>query len=119
MEIIPDTPLPMAEDFHSKNYFGVNSIGSRFLSQIDIESLTQSMESALKRVGQESRKKKKPRIFRYYMPSLEEIKEHDEESRQNPAVPDLTSVHKERAMNEGHYIRRRRRSRENIKQERN
>jgi hypothetical protein len=117
VDIIQDIPLPMAEDFHSKNYVAVES--SRFLSQIEIECLTQSMESALKRAGQDTRKRRKSRIFRCYNPSLEEIKEHsDEELWQKPVV-DLTSMHKERAMNEGHFGRGSRRRSRGSKQDRN
>ena len=116
VEIIPDIPLPMAEDFHSKNYVAVES--SRFLSQIEIESLTQNMENALKRAAQDGRKRRKSRIFRCYNPSLEEIKEHsDDDSWQKPAI-DFTSLHKERAMNEGHFGRGSRRKSRGSKQDR-
>jgi hypothetical protein len=115
VEIIQDIPLPMAEDFCSRNYVSVDS--NRFLSQI--ESLTQSMESALKRVAQDGRKRRRSRTLRYYNPSLEEIKEHsDEELWPKPAV-DLTSLHKERAMNEGHFGRGSRRKSRGSKQEKN
>lgn len=122
MEILQDIPLPMGECYHSKNYTSSEesldcAVGSPFLSDIEIDCLQQSMESALKRLGQESRKKKQPkklRIFRYYMPCLEEIKEHDEQTEmrnhQKPKL-DLTSLHKERAMNEGHLTRYSRSSR--------
>ena len=117
VELIQDIPLPMVEDFHSKNYFAVES--SQFLSQIEIDSLTQSMESSLKRASQDSRKRKKS-ILRCYNPSLEEIKEHSEEEHrlQKPAV-DLTSLHKERAMNEGHFGRGSRRKSRGSRPDRN
>ena len=114
VDIIQDIPLPMAEDFHSKNYLAVES--GRFFSQMEIECLTQSMETALKRVAQDGRKRRKSRIFRCYNPSLEEIKEHSDEDK--PAV-DLTSLHKERAMNEGHFGRSSRRKSRGSKQDRN
>lgn len=109
VEIIQDIPLPMAEDCHSKNYVAVES--SRFLSHFDLECLTQSMDNALKRAGQDSRKRRKSRIFRCYNPSLEEIKEQTEEEHWAEPALDLMSLHKERAMNEGHFCRTRRKSR--------
>lgn len=115
MEVIQDLPLPMAEDFHSKNYLAMDS--SRFLSQIEMECLTQSMEVALKKVAQSGRKRRKSRVLRYFNPSLEEIKEHAEEV-QEPTV-DLSSLHRERAMNEGHFTRRGSRKSRSSKPDRN
>lgn len=125
MEILQDIPLPMAENYRSNSYTSDEpldcTVGSRILSEKEIDCLQQSMENALKRLAQDSRKKRQPkkRISRYYKPSLEEIEEHEELSERSHSKVDLTSLHMERAMNEGHlrYSRSSRKTR-GSKQER-
>lgn len=110
MEVLQDIPLPMAESYRDVSYTSSESldctVGSRFLTEIEIDCLQQSMERALKRLREDNSKRKQPRkqsTSRYYMPSLEEIKEHEEKNEWSPPKVDLTSLHKERAMNEGHF----------------
>lgn len=107
-DILQDIPLPMAEAFYFKNHY-MGGDTTQLLKQI--ESLTESMESALKKVSQDAKKRRRSSVFRSYNPSLEEIKEHSEDDGRKKQEMDLTSLHRERAMNEGHYCQRRRKSR--------